>query len=77
MNEYKVKVSVPSTVADTTVSVPLDELVDMHMMLIKLESILEEEIQVDESAITDGTNDIIRGRVELATTLQKLIKRGC
>ena len=32
MNEYKVKVSVPSTVADTTVSVPLDELVDMHIM---------------------------------------------
>ena len=68
---YQVNIAIPSTVADTTVSVPLEDLVDMYMTLLKLESILEEEVQVDESEITDGTNDIVRGRVELATTLLK------
>ena len=68
-----ISITVPSTVADTTVSISLEDLVDRDMTLLKLESILEEEIQVDESEITDGTNDIIRGRVELATELLALL----
>ena len=68
-NPYKVSITIPSTVADTTVSISLDYLIDMYITTGKLETILEEEIQVDESEITDGTNDIVKGRVELATEL--------